>query len=77
MVWMEFNKKVKQTFFSVYYCLPSPSVIMCNATHHTRAWQTLIYRKECHIVIVIYIPFKHKQFQKILFNCMQKFHLAS
>ena len=39
------------------------------ATHyHTRAWQTLIYGKECYIVIVIYLPFKHKQFHIILFN---------
>ena len=69
-------------FFSVYKRLPSPSVITCcspnreavrAATHyHTRAWQTLIYGKECYIVIVIYLPFKHKQFQIILFNCMQK-----
>ena len=27
------------------------------ATHYyTRAWQKLIYRKECYIVIVIYLP---------------------
>ena len=29
------------------------------ATHyHTRAWQTLM-RRECYIVIVIYLPFQH------------------
>ena len=31
----------------------------------------LIYGNECYIVIVIYLPFKHKQCL-ILFNCMQK-----
>ena len=36
------------------------------ATHyHTRAWETLIYGKERYIVIVIYLSFKHKQFQII------------
>ena len=43
--------------------MASLNVMCCNqnhtamrpATHHrTRAWQTLIYRKECYIVIVIY-----------------------
>ena len=52
------------TFFSVYYCLPSPSVIMCCSPHrfavraathyHTRAWQTLIYGKECFILFTVY-----------------------
>ena len=42
--------------------------------YHTRAWQTLIYGKECYIVIGIYLPFKRKQFQISLFNYMQKLH---
>ena len=32
---------------------------------HTGALQPLIYGKECYIVIVIYLSFKHKQFQII------------
>ena len=66
----------------VYYRLPSLSVIICCSpkceavraatNYHTRAQQTVTYGKECYIVNVIYLPFKHKQFQIILFNCMQK-----
>ena len=74
-----FNKRIKHSFLYINVCR---SVIMCcspnhkavrAATHyHTRALQKLIYGKECYIVIVIYLPFKHKQFQIILFHCMQK-----
>ena len=32
---------------------------------HTGALQPLIYGKECYIVIVIYLSYKHKQFQII------------
>ena len=32
---------------------------------HTGALNTLIYGKECVIVIVIYLSYKHKQFQVI------------
>ena len=38
---------------------------------HAGALQPLIYGKECYIVIVIYLSYKHKQFQIIWFNCMQ------
>ena len=34
------------------------------------ACQPLIYRKECYIVI--YLPFRHMQFQLIVLKCMQK-----
>ena len=46
---------------------------MWAATHyHTRAWQTLIYGKECYIVIVIYLQFKHKQSQMIFIQLYAK-----
>ena len=53
-------------------CSPNRKAMRAATYYHTRAWQTLIYGKECYIVIVIYLPFKHKQSQIILFNCMQK-----
>ena len=53
-------------------CSPNHEAVRAATHYHTRAWQTLIYGKECYIVIVIYLPSKHKQFQIILFNCMQK-----
>ena len=52
-------------------CSPNREAVRAAAHYHTRAWQTLIYGKERYIVIVIYLPFKHKQSQIILFNCMQ------
>ena len=52
-----------KTFFSMYLCLPRA------ATHyHTRAWQTYIHRKECYIVIVIYLPFQHEHLQNTVPN---------
>ena len=60
------NKRMKQSFPCINV-LPSPIVIMCcslireavrAATHYyTRALQMLLYRKDCYIVIVIYLPF--------------------
>ena len=44
------NKRIDKTF-----------PVRAATNYLTRAWQTLIYGKECYIVIVIYLPFKHKQ----------------
>ena len=70
-----FNKRIKHSFPYINVCQAKCDDVLQpepRKTHyHTWAWQTLIYGKECYIVIVIYLPFKHKQFQK-KFNCMQK-----
>ena len=47
-------------------CLKSGSG--CNTVSHSGLANVNIR----YIVIVIYLPFKHKQTQIILFNCMQK-----
>ena len=37
-------------------CSPNREAVRVATHYHTRAWQTLIYGKECYIVIVIYLP---------------------
>ena len=75
-----YNKRINILLGIVTF--PKPSMIMCCSPnreavraatdYNTRAWQTLIYAKECYIVIVIYLPFNHEQSQIILFICLQK-----
>ena len=50
-------------------CSPNREAVRAATPYHARAWQTLIYGKECYIVIVVYLPFK--QFQIILLKCME------
>ena len=57
-------------------CSPNSEAVRAATHYYTRAWQTLIYRKECYIAIVIYLHFKRRQFQIILFNCPPWHHEA-
>ena len=41
-------------------CSPNREAVRAATHYHMRAWQTLIYGKECYMVIVIYPPFQHK-----------------
>ena len=69
------NKREKMFYPLSKTCVKRPlKNAVRAATHYVmRGWQTLIYRKECYIVIVIYLPFKPKHFQISLFNCTQKY----
>ena len=49
---------------------PPPLMKIPGSAHLYHVCQPLIYRKECYIVI--YLPFRHMQFQLILLKCMQK-----
>ena len=73
--------KEDKTFFSVYQCLPSPSMIMCcspireavrvSTHYYMRALQTLIHGKECYIVIVIYLRASTSVYNTITEQCFE------
>ena len=64
------KKSLSELFCQTYLDSPPPLMKIPGYAHLYHACQPLIYRKECYIII--YLPFRHMQFQLILLKCMQK-----